>query len=120
MGGTNQSSFSQNYADENFDLSGTFEYTFFDNKEDAYAEWLRIDQDHLLAQKSHNISLLQKWSNLLSADDWNRYFRLVFGINSPLWLKLFQEPERFEELCTDFETYCDAVIAQWKESESAE
>ena len=109
-----------NYADENFDLSGTFEYTFFDNKEDAYAEWLRIDQDHLLTQKKHNISLLQKWSNLLSADDWSRYFRTVFGINSPMWLKLFQEPERFEALCTDFGTYCDEVIEQWKNAGNKE
>ena len=109
-----------NYADENFDLSGTFAYTFFDNKEDAYTEWLRIDQDKLLEQKSHNISILHKWRNLLGAADWKRYYRTVFGINSPMWLQLLQEPERLEAMCTDFCTYCDEVIAQWKESENAE
>lgn len=102
------------YADENFDLSGTFEYTFFDNKEDAYAEWLRIDTEHVVSQKSHNVHILSKWTNLFGESDWERYFHTNIGINSPMWLTLFQDPEQFEAQCTDFVAYCDSVIAQWK------
>ena len=108
------------YADENFDLSGTFEYTFFDNKEDAYAEWLRIDKEYVVSQKSHNVHILSKWTNLFGASDWERYFRTDIGINSPMWLKLFQEPERFEAQCSDFVAYCDEVIEQWKNAGNKE
>ena len=37
---------------KNFDLSGTFDYTFFDSKEEAYAEWLRIDKENVVSQKA--------------------------------------------------------------------
>ena len=76
------------YADENFDLSGTFDYVPFDSKEDAYAEWLRIDKENIVSQKSHNVHILSKWTNLFGADDWERHFPTIVIINSPMWLKL--------------------------------
>ena len=80
VGGTQNHLCHWGYADENFDLSGTFDYTFFDSKEEAY-QWLRIDKN--VVSQIHNVHILSKWTNLFGADDWEQYFPTIVIINSP-------------------------------------